>query len=133
MYQQNITQNIKINLISVATPSISASNSATSYEISGTAVTLTCMSTSDSGGVGVYVWKFGGQIMYALLTLLAETYHLVKDITVNCHRSGAASQTYTVPNTDNSAAGDYTCMVTAYTISSSESSGYSLTVTGIVY
>ena len=54
---------------------------------------------------------------------------LVKDITANCHRSGT-SQTYTVPNADNSAVGSYTCMVTVSTVASSESSGYSLTATG---
>ena len=64
--------------------------------------------------------------------LNAYKYHLVKDITINCNRSGAASQTYTVPNYNNSAAGSYTCMVTVSTVSSSESSSYSLTATGIL-
>ena len=38
--------------------------------------------------------------------------HLIKDITLNCRRSGYTSQTYLVPNSDKSAAGSYTCMVT---------------------
>ena len=57
---------------------------------------------------------------------------MVKGITINCHRSGATSQTYPVPNTDNNAAGDYTCMVTVSTIASSESSAFSVGVTGII-
>ena len=47
-------------------------------------------------------------------------------------RSGATSQTYTVPNSDSSAGGSYTCIVTVHTIESFESSGFSLSVTGIV-
>ena len=46
-------------------------------------------------------------------------------------RSGATSQTYTVPNSDSSAGGSYTCIVAVHTIESSESSGFSLGVTGI--
>ena len=88
------------------------------------------MSTSDSSGTGTYVWKHNGQIQYVLSGLLAYIYHLVKDITVNCHRNGATVQTYTVPNSDNSAAGSYTCMVTVSTVASSESSAFSLGVTG---
>ena len=57
--------------ITVATPAISASNSATSYEISGTSVTLTCSSTSDPSGSGTYEWKLGGQSQYVLSVLLA--------------------------------------------------------------
>ena len=57
--------------ITVATPAISASNSVTSYEISGTSVTLSCVSTSDSGGSGSYVWNLGGQSLYVLSGLLA--------------------------------------------------------------
>ena len=98
----------------------------------GTAVTLTCTSASDSGGSGAYVWKLASTAVYVLLKLLAKKYHLAKDITVNCHRSGATSQTYTVPNTDNTAAGDYTCMVTVSTVASSDSSAYTLTATGIL-
>ena len=56
--------------------------------------------------------------------------NLVKDITVNCLRNGATVQTYTVPNTDNSAAGSYTCMVTVSTAASSESPSHTLTATG---
>ena len=68
---QNLTQNIKNDHIAVATPAIYASNSAISYEISGVSVTLSCVSTSDSGGSGVYVWKLDGQILYVLSVLLA--------------------------------------------------------------
>ena len=66
-YQQNITQNIKIDHITVATPAISASNSATSYEIHGASVTLSCVSTSDSDGSGTYVWKHNGKSLYVFL------------------------------------------------------------------
>ena len=52
--------------VSVATPTISASNGATDYEISGTSVTLTCESTSDPSGSGKYVWKLEGIIQYVL-------------------------------------------------------------------
>ena len=62
---------MKNNHISVATPQITASDSATSYEISGTAVTLTCTSYSDSSGTGAYVWKLGTQAMYVLSGLNA--------------------------------------------------------------
>ena len=37
-----------------------------------------------------------------------------------------------VPNSDNSAAGDYTCMVTVHAVASSESSAFTLDVAGIV-
>ena len=53
-------------------------------------------------------------------------------MTINRHRSGAASNAYTIPNYDNSAAGSYTCMVTVSTVASSESSSYSLIATGIL-
>ena len=65
---QNLTKN---NHITAATPVISASNSATDYEIDGTSVTLSCVSTSDSGGFGAYVWNLGGQSVYVLSGLLA--------------------------------------------------------------
>ena len=55
---------------SVATPVISASNSATDYEISGTSVTLTCESTSDPSGSGKYLWKLDGNIRYVLSAYL---------------------------------------------------------------
>ena len=58
-------------------------------------------------------------------------YHFVNSITVNCHRNGATGQIYTVPNSDNSAAGDYICIVTVHTVASSESSAFTLGVTGI--
>ena len=47
----------------VATPTISASNGSTKYIISGDTVTLTCSSTSDSGGTGTYEWKKDSQKM----------------------------------------------------------------------
>ena len=53
---------------SVATPTISASNGVTSYEISGTSVTLTCESTSDSTGSGTYVWELAGITLYVILS-----------------------------------------------------------------
>ena len=90
------------------------------------------MSSSDSSDSSTYEWKRNGEIVYVSLRLLSYIYHLIKDIIVNCHRSGATSQTYTVPNYDNSAAGSYTCTVTVSTVSSSESSSYSLTATGIL-
>ena len=62
-------QNIKSDFISVGTPEISGSNSANSYEISGTSITLACMSQSDSSGSGIYEWKLNGQSMYALSRL----------------------------------------------------------------
>ena len=93
---------------------------------------MSCESSSDSSGTGAYVWNLGGQSVYVLLESLVYIYHFVKDITVNCYRSGATSQTYTVPNTDNSAAGDYTCIVTVHTVASSESSAFSLGVAGIL-
>ena len=60
-----------------------------------------------------------------------QIYYPIKDITVNCPRSGATSQTYTVSNSDNSAAGSYSCIVTVSTVTSPESSCYSLSGTGI--
>ena len=68
---QNLTKNIKNVHITVAIPNISASNGATSYEISGTSITLSCVSTSDSSGSGVYIWRFNGRNMYVLQALLA--------------------------------------------------------------
>ena len=59
-----------------------------------------------------------------IIRIATKLYHLVKVITVNCYRSGATNQTYMVPNSDNSAAGDYTCIVTVSTVASSESSSY---------
>ena len=46
-----------ISVLSVATPTITEENSAISYEIAGTSITLTCTSTS---GSGTYAWKFDG-------------------------------------------------------------------------
>ena len=62
--KRNFTQKNKFDHISVATPVITASNSASSYEIRGTTVTLTCISTSDSGGSGIYAWKLDALIVY---------------------------------------------------------------------
>ena len=45
---------------------------------------------------------------------------------------GAISQTYTVPNSDNSADGDYNCMVTVSYVPSSESNAHLVTATGIL-
>ena len=70
-FNDNVHKRFKTNVISAATPTITASNSATSYEIGGTAVTLTCKSASDSGGSGAYVWKLASNAVYVLLTLLA--------------------------------------------------------------
>ena len=95
-------------------------------------MTLSCLSTSDFGGSGAYVWNLSQQSVYVLSSLLACICHIVKDITINCPRNGATSQTYPVPNSDISSAGDYTCMVTVSTIESSESSTFSLGVTGIL-
>ena len=50
--------------ITVATPAITASNSSTNNDISGTSVTLTCMSQSDYDGSGAYIWKLDGQVVY---------------------------------------------------------------------
>ena len=57
---------------------------------------------------------------------------MVKDVTINCPRSGFTSNVYALPNTDNSAAGEYTCMVAVSTVESAESTGYSITATGIL-
>ena len=68
IYQQNVTKNIKIVHVTVTTPGITGPSS---YEISGTSVTLSCGTISDSSGTGAYVWKFEGQVQYVLLCLLA--------------------------------------------------------------
>ena len=49
------------------------------------------------------------------------------------YRSGETDMHYIVPTTDNSAAGSYTCSVTISTIPSTESTEYSLTVTGLFF
>ena len=48
-------------IFSVAQPIIAAS--ANNYVIGGTAVTLTCSSSSDTSGAGVYEWKKGSNVM----------------------------------------------------------------------
>ena len=71
--------------------------------------------------------------MYYYVCLHRNTVlYLPKDITLNFHRSGATSTIYIVTTSDNSAVGDYTCMVTVSTVESSESPAYSLSATGIV-
>ena len=54
---------LNICVLSVATPTITEGSSATSYEIGGTSLTLTCESTSGSGS---YAWKLDGTAMYAI-------------------------------------------------------------------
>ena len=66
IYQQNLTQNIKIVHITVTTPGITGPSS---YEISGTSVTLSCGTISDSSGTGTYVWKFERQVQYVFVLL----------------------------------------------------------------
>ena len=53
-----------------ATPTITEANSATSYEIEGTSITLTCSSTS---GPGTYAWKHCGNPMYVILITFCIT------------------------------------------------------------
>ena len=57
-----------MTIFQLQTPVISASNSATTYEILGTSVTLTCESTSDSTGSGTYQWNLDGQILYVIFS-----------------------------------------------------------------
>ena len=64
-------KNIKIVHIAVAKPVIHASNAATSFNISGTSVTLTCVSASDFIGSGTYKWNLDGQSLCVLSGLLA--------------------------------------------------------------
>ena len=49
---------------------ITASNGATSYELSGPSVTLTCTSTS---GRGDYVWKLNNALTYVTIFNLRKT------------------------------------------------------------
>ena len=58
MYQ--IFEKYKI-IFSVAQPIIVAS--ANNYVMGGTAVTLTCSSSFNTNGVGVYEWKKGANVM----------------------------------------------------------------------
>ena len=46
---------------SVATPVITSSS--TSFDIRGTALELTCTSTSDSSAAGSYEWKLGSDVL----------------------------------------------------------------------
>ena len=55
---------------SVATPTITEGNFATSYEIAGISITLTCTSTS---GSGTYAWNKDGTVMYVILTIVCIT------------------------------------------------------------
>ena len=66
IYQQNLTQNIKIVHITVTTPGITGPSS---YEISGNPVTLICGAISDPSGTATYVWKFEGQVQYVFVLL----------------------------------------------------------------
>ena len=59
-----------ICVLSVATPTITEGSSATSYEIAGTSITLTCTSTS---GSGTYAWKFDRTAMYVILIIFHFT------------------------------------------------------------
>ena len=52
---------------------------------------------------------------------------------LNICRSGATTTNYVVPTTDNSAAGSYTCSVTVSTITSTDSTGYAVTATGLFF
>ena len=70
--------------------------------------------------------------MYVLSKLNAYIWHPVKDVAVICYRISFTTETITIPNKDNNSAGDYICMVTVSTVASSESSAFSLGVTGIL-
>ena len=68
----NAKYNLKksnICVFPVATPTITEANSATSYEIAGTSLTLTCTSMS---GSGTYTWKKDGTIMYVILIIVVR-------------------------------------------------------------
>ena len=64
---------VKNSVFSVATPTITEGNSATSYEIGGTSLTLTCTSTSDSAGSGTYAWNKDGTALYVILIIVCIT------------------------------------------------------------
>ena len=66
----NLYQKYHTFKFSVARPVISASNGATSYELSGPSVTLTCTSTSGSGD---YVWRLNNELMYVTIFNLRKT------------------------------------------------------------
>ena len=119
-----------ICVLSVATPTITEGSSATSYEIAGTSITLTCTSTS---GSGTYAWKFDGTAMYVILIIFASLKQMQRKYNLNICRSGETSANYIVPTTDNSAAGSYTCSVTVSTIASTDSTGYAVTATGLFF
>ena len=118
---------------SVATPTITEGSSATSYEIAGTSITLTCTSTS---GSGTYAWKLDGNAMYVILIMFRFIKTNATNVyctTLNICRSGETSTNYVVPTTDNTAAGSYTCSVTVSTIASTDSTGYAVTATGLFF
>ena len=64
--RHHITGLSNICVLSVAPPTITEGSSATSYEIAGTSITLTCTSTS---GSGTYAWKLDGTAMYVILII----------------------------------------------------------------
>ena len=101
--------------LSVSTPEITELNSAATYEILGTALTLTCTSAS---GHGTYAWNVNGAPMYVILLIFRITKRKPRKYNLNIYRDGANSQQYVVPAADNSAAGSYTCTVTISSISS---------------
>ena len=118
-------------MCSLSTPTITEGNSATSYEIAGTSITLTCTSTS---GSGTYAWKLDGTAMYVILIIFRFTIkQMPQKYNLNICRSGETSTNYVVPTTDNSAAGSYTCSVTVSTITSTDSTGYAVTATGLFF
>ena len=52
---------------------------------------------------------------------------------LNFCRIGETNTNYVVPNTDNSAAGSYTCSVTISTVASTDSTGYAVTATSLFF
>ena len=54
----------------VATPTITEAKAATSYEIGGTSLTLTCTSKS---GSGTYAWKKDRTALYVILIIVCIT------------------------------------------------------------
>ena len=116
--------------MSVATPTITATDSATSYEIQGTSVTLTC---TPIYGNGDYVWKFDNAPMYVVSSYDTQnSSNFAKNIKLAFFRNGVTTTRFTVPNTDPSAAGNYTCQVTLFTVTSSESDPYTLAAAGFL-
>ena len=65
----NLTQN-KCNF-SVAKPVITPSSN--SYVVGGTAISLTCVSSSETQGAGAYEWKFNSATLY--VSTITNTKH----------------------------------------------------------